>query len=224
MRVDHTAEARHEPTEALEWEESHRLDILIAETDVSPASSVSFQIGRHPNRDGGVASFLAAYMRKGELPIVISDLAVPLPADRWEIRTSGLWADHICETPMEHWSYGLEAFALAIDRADELLLSGVGDRVPLGWELEFESTKEAAPLGAEAYLQTGTAHGLLLTADGELEIEGEAVRSHWWGTGGPIELQTGGAHRPVHSRCVLPAHGGAWEQDAGSDGLRSRWV
>ncbi len=124
-------------------------------------------------------------------PLTISELDARPPGQGIEVRTSGLWADHVCEDPYVHWSYGLEAFALALDDPVELLGRGLGHRVPLGWELDFEATDEPQWLGGEGpdhhaagsggYRQLGTAHGLVLTAAGEHPVEGRAVRSHAWG-------------------------------------------
>ena len=49
----------------------------------------------------------------------------------------------MCEEPGRRWTYGLEAFALAVDDPAELLGRGYGHRVPLGWELEFEAPADA---------------------------------------------------------------------------------
>ncbi len=120
-----------------------------------------------------------------ELPIVISALDIPVGAT-WELRTSGLWAEQICEQPFVHWSYGLEAFGLAIDRPDELLRQGFGHRVPIGWELDFVAG-DSAQRNGESVIQNGRVEGILLTADGELSIEGaEAVRAFWPGSATPL--------------------------------------
>ena len=42
--------------------------------------------------------------------VVETDLALPRRFGELELRGSGVWADHICEDPLVHWSYGLEAF------------------------------------------------------------------------------------------------------------------
>lgn len=126
------------------WIDQHRLLVAVARGD-GPPLIVATQVGNHPAT--GRASFLA-YVGDGSLPLVISELEGPMPERGWELRTSGLWADHICETPFEHWSYGLEAFALAVDEPRELLGRGFGDRVPLGWELDFEASEEPDLHGA----------------------------------------------------------------------------
>lgn len=136
-------------------------------------------------------SFTAVVLRKDRPPLVAAEDQIELPSRGWELRASGLWADHICETPLDHWSYGLEAFGLELDNPAELLDRAVGDRSPIGWELEFEGDRPAAWQTDEdeavqesqlhEYRQSGIGHGLLLDADGEHELEGLAVRSHWWG-------------------------------------------
>lgn len=115
---------------------------------------------------------------------------VPIPLQRWEFRTSALWVEQVCETAHEHWSYGLEAFALELDDSTELIRTGFGTRVPLGWELDFYHSSSprwlltgAQPLEeAGAYTQPGRLTGLLLDADGEHPWDGAAQRWHWWGT------------------------------------------
>jgi len=127
------------------------------------------------------ASFGAAVLSDTERPIVLAEDEIDHPGNRWELRSSGLWADHNCETELEHWSYGLEAFALALDDAEQLVREGVGDRVPLGWELDFESEMPPEPLVAlSGYTQRGVMHGVLLTRSGETTFEASAVRQHWW--------------------------------------------
>lgn len=68
-----------------------------------------------------------------------SDIAPPRRPESWEIRAEGLWADHNCETPGEHWSFGLEAFGLSFDNADDAVAPDQwGDRMALGYDLEWE--------------------------------------------------------------------------------------
>lgn len=139
---------------------------------------ITFEVSVHPQQPS--ARFVAVVVRPDAPAVVLIDDAIPFPRRGWEIRTSGLWADHNCETPNEHWSYGLEAFALAIDQPDQLLHSSFGDRVPLGWDLEFESAEAPQSL-TDGYSQQGLVHGILLGPHPPLEVEGPAIRRHWWG-------------------------------------------
>ena len=172
------------------------------------ASQASFQAvvelaGGGPAQDAGGGE---------RSPIVIAADEIPLPAEGWELRTSGLWADHNCETPFEHWSYGLEAFALGVDDRRELLERGYGDRTPLGWELDFEADSAVSPIDEEimnvaGYAQTGVLHGLVLLADGEVEVSGAATRWRWWGSDRPNGLLFGSR---TERAVALPTPDGVW--------------
>ena len=149
------------------------------------------------------ATFRAAVLGLGP-PLVVVDHEGTVAARSLEVRSSGLWADLVCETPLRHWSYGLEAFALAIDEPTELLSRARGDRVPLGWELDVETVPPRADspspsspssrstsggsvgggsgsTGSE--LLRGRGHGLVFLKDRTVEIEGPALRAHQWGVG-----------------------------------------
>jgi hypothetical protein len=115
---------------------------------------------------------------------------IPIPAQRWEFRANGLWVEQVCEAAHVHWSYGLEAFALELDDPTELIRTGYGTRVPMGWELDFVANSPsrwlligADPLEvAGAYTQRGELSGVLLDRDGDHPTSSPAQRWHWWGT------------------------------------------
>ena len=76
----------------------------------------------------------------GEGLIVVRDHEVPRPKGRLlEVRADGLWAELVCETPDEHWSFGLEAFGLRFADEEEAATSDVGDRIAVGYDLEWET-------------------------------------------------------------------------------------
>ncbi|NNF55047.1 MAG: hypothetical protein HKN03_11475 [Acidimicrobiales bacterium] len=178
----HYERRRPVPSDTAAWSEAH---LTLAVTE---AASILIWAAIHPEADH--AEQVCVVWPFGGLPVVMVEADIPIPADRWEFRTSGLWAEQVCETPHQHWSYGLEAFALELDDSAELTRTGYGTRVPLGWELDFEADgrpawllTDSAPLEiAGAYTQPGSLHGLLLDAAGEHSTEGAAQRWHWWGT------------------------------------------
>ncbi len=201
MLPDH-AERRHpHPLNTL-WREEHR--VCARSRSAVGTVVVALRVAHHVSPSGlEAASFQALVSVEGRDPVVISEDDIEMPERGWELRTSGLWADHTCETPMRHWSYGLEAFALAIEDPAELLGRGYGERTPLGWELDVESDDPPEAGDGSSYAQGGLLHGLVLLADGELEVEGQAVRTHQWesgprvippwrddGTGPPVGLPT----------------------------------
>jgi hypothetical protein len=97
--------------------------------------------------------------------VVVRDDEVPAPRGKaLEIRADGLWAELICETPGEHWSFGLEAFGLRFDTAEEAATSDVGDRIAVGYDLEWETPDRVVGdllVGRETYPLD--AHGTFTT-------------------------------------------------------------
>jgi hypothetical protein len=136
----------------------------------------------------GRASFLFDGVL-GELGrIVVADETVPLPraAAGLEIRADGLWASLLCETAFEHWSLGLEAFGLRLD--DDAVGDDppawselVGERLPVGFDLEWELGAPPEPLvDGCGYQQAGTLFGELLVVRDRIEVEAICTREHAW--------------------------------------------
>jgi hypothetical protein len=67
------------------------------------------------------------------------DVTPPKRDDVVVIRAEGLWAELLCETPDEHWSFGLEAFGVRFDDEAEAAMSDRGERVAVGFDLEWET-------------------------------------------------------------------------------------
>lgn len=120
--------------------------------------------------------------------VVVADESVPVPraAAGLEVRTDGLWASWWCETAFEHWSLGLEAFGLRVDPGADVAAASwedlVGERVPVGYDLEWELRGPPDPLpDGSGYSQPGTVFGELLVARDRIEVDEPATRAHWWG-------------------------------------------
>jgi hypothetical protein len=75
--------------------------------------------------------------------------------ERWLVirEPEGVWLSLDCETPGEHYTIGMEAFALEVDDP----LDERGHLVPLGLDLEWE-----AP---------GRVHGEMLVGDERIEVD-----------------------------------------------------
>jgi hypothetical protein len=88
-----------------------------------------------------MASFHAQVVVPGVGVVVVRDdeLAPPRRDDVVVVRAEGLWAELLCETPGEHWSIGLEAFGVRFDDEAEAAVSDRGERVPVGFDLEWET-------------------------------------------------------------------------------------
>ena len=50
---------------------------------------------------------------------------------------AGLWAEHVCDAPMEQWTVANETFATALDDPDEALGRGYGTPTALAFDLEW---------------------------------------------------------------------------------------
>jgi hypothetical protein len=95
--------------------------------------------------DGNAAAFHAQVVVPDVGVVVVRDDDVPPPrpgqgrTDVLVVRAEGLWVELLCETPGEHWSFGLEAFGVRFDDEEEAAASDRGERVPVGFDLEWET-------------------------------------------------------------------------------------
>ena len=177
--VDRADERRHAPGTAAGWEESYSFDF--ARPDGSLGGYVRLAI-----RPGdGRAWYWAALVEPGSPTVLVRDHDVDIPPGRsLEVRASGLWADMTCETPLEHWTIGLESFGVALDDPAEAFGAERGDPQSLGFDLEWETTAAAGvePAGAQpGYAQPCAVHGEVLVGSRRVDIEATGWRSHQWG-------------------------------------------
>lgn len=122
-------------------------------------------------------------------PVVVRDHEVGLPRQGLEVRADGLWGELCCESPFEHWTYGLEAFGVRLDDPADSLRGEIGERMPVGLDLEWEvdaTATDPRPLRAnddvEGYEQFGLVHGEVLLGRSRFGLDATARRSHTWGT------------------------------------------
>jgi hypothetical protein len=123
--------------------------------------------------------------------VIVRDHAVPLPRAGLEVRAEGLWADLVCETPMEHWTIGVEAFGVAVDGPlDALGRPGDdepwGERIAVGLDLEWEALGPWADQPVSRpdrghYQHAGIVHGAVLLGDRRIPFDGAGERVRDWG-------------------------------------------
>jgi hypothetical protein len=108
--------------------------------------------------------------------------------DSLDVRADALWASMVCETPMEHWSLGVESFGVRLDRATDAYAGERGERVAVGLDLEWEAFGPPFdyPHGggrayAGHYQHAGAVHGELLLGRERIPFEGMGERDHSWG-------------------------------------------
>ena len=90
--------------------------------------------------------------------LVVRDHEVPMPRQGLEVRADGLWAALTCETPREHWTFGLESFGVRLDAAEEARAGSaeIGERLAVGLDIEWEVGPAGPP--------DGIVHGDVLVA------------------------------------------------------------
>jgi hypothetical protein len=172
-------ERRHAPGDDLLWNESWYFDF--AASDGSVGGYV--RLGLYPNLR---TAWYWACLVGPDRPLVIvvdHDVSLPTVPGSLEVRTNGLWADHNCESPLEHWSLALEAFAVSLDDPLEAYGAAWGERVPFGLDLEWETDGAVFryPPGLDRYEVPCHVHGEVLVGAERVEIDGPGQRDHSWG-------------------------------------------
>lgn len=158
------------------WCDAHQFDLAAADGSLG----VSVRLALHPAARR--AWYWAYVVRPDQGPVVVRDHDVPFPRSGLEVRAEGLWAELICETPLEHWSLGLEAFGVQLDDPLDATRGEIGTRMPvgldLGWELLSPAESDAPATG---YVQPGLVHGEVLLGAARIEMHGFGVHRHEWG-------------------------------------------
>jgi hypothetical protein len=174
--ADARDEGRHEPADGQWWNESWYFDF--AATDESIGGYV--RLGYYPNQK--VAWWWAYLVGRDRPLIALRAHDIEVPRTGTEIRSDGVWACLTPETPNEHWSIGLESFAVALDDPAEAYRGERGDRIAFGLDLEWEAV--APPFdypGVTRYEQSCMVHGEVLVGDERIEFSGPGQRDHSWG-------------------------------------------
>jgi hypothetical protein len=151
--------------------------------------------------------------------VVVRDHAVPRPRQGLEIRADGLWAELVCETPDEHWTFGLEAFGVALDdplgAPVDSFGAEIGDRTAVGFDLEWETQRSPDPVGRRVAAERSrpgeweaprVVHGEILVARDRIPFTGGGVLVLGEGAWPPAD--------PSTSWCVGPAVIGTGVPDA----------
>jgi hypothetical protein len=200
------------------WAESWYFDFSTADASLGGFARLAL----YPNL--GVAWYWAALVGHGRRLVLVRDDEIELPrGGQLEVRGQGLWSSVNCETPLDHWSVGLEAFAVALDDPTEAFRGERGDLVGVGFDLEWESVAPAVSVfGPGQYGQACRVSGEILVGDEQLEFDGVGHRRHrwgvqdWWGSFGDVGRWPGSA-REVGSR---PGSAGDVGSRPGSTGGR----
>jgi hypothetical protein len=170
-------EQRHAPGAEPLWSESWYLDFFDADQGIGGY----VRLGLYPGQQ--TAWYWACVVGPDRQLVTVIDHDVPIPpTPSHEIRTEGLWADYTVETALDHVSVGVEAFAVGVDDPAEVYGDLRGDRVPLGFDLEWETDgRSFAYPGVTRYEVPCRVHGEVLVGAERYEIDGYGQRDHSWG-------------------------------------------
>jgi hypothetical protein len=179
-------ELAHPPGAEPHWEEAWSFAFVAAGGLRGPNAVAVGGYARLALRPGERTAWWWSAVAGPDRPLVlVREHDVDLPRPRtFEVRASGLWAEPVCETPFEHWSIGLEAFAVALDDPVESYRLERGDRVPFGLDLEWEADGPpvlVAPDRQQGYAQACTVHGDVLVGSERIVVTGPGTRDHLWG-------------------------------------------
>jgi hypothetical protein len=173
-------ERAHEPGEDPWWRDTWHLDVATAD-----GIGLSVRLACAPVL--GVAWWWTHVLLPDQPgPVVVRDHEVPLPRQGLAVRADGLWGELDCETPFEHWTYGLEAFGVKLDDPADSLRGEIGERIPVGLDIEWDvddaiDRHEFDRAGEHGYEQFGVVRGEILLARERIVIDAVGLRSHAWG-------------------------------------------
>jgi hypothetical protein len=157
-------------------DECWRFDFATPAGDLAGYARLAYHPGER------TAWWWAAFVHSGRPLVAIRAHDVPIPPRGTDVRTDGLWASLHCETPLDHWSVGLECFAAAYDDPEEAGRSERGDVVPFGLDLEWEATGDPTDRAeGRGYGQWCAVHGEVLVGDDRVTVDAPGHREHRWG-------------------------------------------
>jgi len=180
--VDPRDEATHPAGPELLWSESYYLDFCSHDGSIGGY----VRVGRYPNiGPDGVIWYWACVVGPDRSLVTVIDHTVPFPSSygSLELRNDGLWADHHAQTPLEHFTLGLEAFGVRLDDPADTYHGLRGERTPLGLDLEWDTDGIPFrwPDGMDRYEIPCNVHGEILVGDERIELDGIGQRDHSWG-------------------------------------------
>ncbi|HEY1281082.1 MAG TPA: hypothetical protein VGF22_15505 [Acidimicrobiales bacterium] len=167
-------EDRHPPGPDPAWTETWVFDLFAPDGSVGAFTWLTLQ----PNQRR--VWYWSVVVQAGRRQLHVADVAAPLPSAGLRVRTTGLWAEHVCEVPFEQWTVQNECYAVALDDPADALGRAYGESTPVAVDMEWYGEAPAAPIPG-GYRQAGEAHAVIELAGGPLPFVGPAARAHTWG-------------------------------------------
>ncbi len=97
-----------------------------------------------------------------------------------EFRAEGIWAQHVCETPLSHWTIGLEAFGVTLDDPADALGNQWGERTGVGLDVEWESNTDPQETD-DGFTQQCCVTGEVLIDNEVINLDTKGSRRRSWG-------------------------------------------
>jgi hypothetical protein len=178
QKITPADERRHPPGAGRQWEESWYLDFVDAGGGLAGFVRLTLRPAER------TAWYWVSMVGGGPALVAVRDHEVDPPvAGGLEVRASGLWTELVCESPLDHWSVGLEAFGVALDDPLEAWGQERGDPWALGLDVEWEAAGPATGWEGDdaGYWQGCTVHGDVLVGAERFALDGTGTRVHTWG-------------------------------------------
>lgn len=172
---------------------------------------------------GTRAWYWFALVHEGHPLLQITEWDVVVRADPFIVKAPEMWAEHHCVAPLEQWSVGNEAHAVALDDPAEALGRAYGVPTPMSMDVEWYAVGRAVAV-AGGFMQEGVAHGLIELLDRQHIELAEVPARRWrrWDAALlPIELEPVRAHTGLRAPFAFP-DGTVADWVLTPDGFRSR--
>lgn len=123
--------------------------------------------------------YWSAVVQAGMPLVTLAEFEAVVRPDPFIVKAHGLWAEHICDAPLEQWTIGNEAIAVALEDPAAALGRAYGEPTAMAMDLEWYATAPPVSLAApdanddeaHGFVQDGTVHGVV-------EVAGRA-RAEW---------------------------------------------
>jgi len=122
-------------------------------------------------------------VRSGEPLLHVVDWEIPARTEPGLAKGEQLWAEMLCEDPLEQWTIGNETTAVALDDPDDALGVAHGSPTPVACDIEWYAAGSTPTRIDDGFVQHGVAHGVIEVAGRPPMIveEWRCVRwRRWW--------------------------------------------
>ena len=110
---------------------------------------------------GPLAWYWACLATEGQPLLHVAEWDVPVRSDPFLVKAHALWAEHICDAPMEQWTIGNETYAAALDDPAEALGRAYGDPDPDRVRRRVVRGRASRYAIDDGYEQHGVVHGAI---------------------------------------------------------------